>query len=45
MEECRVDLADDLAADLDVYCRTEHVHRDEAIRRLLEEWLERKRGE
>ena len=43
MEECTLELPAELAAEIDAYCRTEHVHREEAIRRLLDEWLERRR--
>lgn len=40
--ECTVTLPDDLGADLEDYCRARYVHREEAIRSLLADWLDRR---
>ena len=45
MERVAIDLPADLEADLEAYCRMEYVHREEAIRRLLTDWLETRRDE
>ncbi|MFC3957400.1 hypothetical protein [Halovivax cerinus] len=38
--ECTIRLPDDLAGDLDDYCRRRYLPREDAVRSLLSDWLD-----
>ncbi|ELZ13616.1 hypothetical protein C479_02186 [Halovivax asiaticus JCM 14624] len=38
--ECTLSLPDDLAGELDDFCREQYLHREAAVRSLLAEWLD-----
>jgi len=43
--ECTVSLPDELAGDLDDFCRDQYLHREAAIRSLLADWLDGRSAE